>query len=156
MCSWMDSYRTLGRCQSSLPCETPRLPGQWAGWAHLQRTESQLAALRNSFLIKSASGGGTGTQRSPLHPQHLPGLTRIGAWRVWPSPDPLGSNWERKKRGRVSRTGAEGEIPLWLREGFLFPLAPRASDLPAPVKRVPSVMWERGLGSWAFGPGNWT
>lgn len=98
--------------------------------------------------------GGTGTQHSPFHPQHLPGLTRIGAWRVWPSPDPLGSNWERKKRGRVSRRGAEGEIPLWLKGGFLFPLAPRASDPPAPVKRVPSVMWEGGLGLWAFWPGN--
>lgn len=86
--------------------------------------------------------GGTGTKHSPFHPQYLPGLTRIGAWRVWPSPDPLGSNWEREKRGRVSRRGAEGEIPLWLREGFLFPLALQASDLPDPVKRVPSVMWE--------------
>lgn len=65
----------------------------------------------NRPLVAAASGGVPCTAPTS-HPQHQPGLTRIGAWRVWPSPDPLGSNWERKKRGRVNKKGTEGESPL--------------------------------------------
>ncbi len=40
-CSWRDSCRREDRHPSWLPYGTPRLQGQWAGWAHLRQKYNQ-------------------------------------------------------------------------------------------------------------------
>lgn len=120
------------------------------------KKKSQSVVVRNSYFIKTTSG--EGQRLSTAH--SIPSICRDSPGSEHGESGPAQIRWGATGRER-REGGSAGEVqrersPYSLRGGFLFPLAPRASDLPTPVIRVPSVMWERGLGLWAFWSGNRT